>query len=157
MLVVGLITISLLAIHGVSNYSDSAKVYKNSVLGFELVLEQSWRLPDELDYDPHFFFDGCSTKCPAFEIQNHDIDFTDDKAELLTDLVTQERNPQELTSLIPSAVVIKSDAPERAEGWKYQYDVFFPAEKRRFLIFSNSEHIEKDVLSRFRLSDAQQR
>ncbi len=135
------------------------KIYYNNLLKFSLAFpNEDWYLPSATDNDPHFYANAeCANNenidCPALEIQNHDNDseFLKGWEAMFNTLKADGQNPIKLSSLIPGATVIKSNAPGPAEGWDYEYDIFFQTIKRRFLIFTNDETLEKDIIPNFRL------
>lgn len=139
--------------------TSNLKTYRNEKYGFEITFpNKDWYLPTASDNDPHFYATKeCANSerpnCSALEIQNHDNDseFSKGWEARINTLKIEGGNPIKLTSLIPKAIVIKSNAPGTAEGWSTQYDIFFQTGKKNFLIFSNNEALEKDIIPTFKL------
>lgn len=126
--------------------------YHNTAFGFDLdVPSATWSLPDNASGDPHLYENAACAEserpnCLALEIQNQN-NFTD-----FNSTTTDGTGSVRLDSLVPMAQVIRSNAPDAAEGWSYEYDLFFPAAHRGFTIFTNNLALEKDVLPTFRLT-----
>ncbi len=142
--------------------TENYKIYRNEKLGFELTFpNKNWYLPSVTDKDPHFVAnEECSDikifrygniDCSGLEVQNWTAGFSEGWETRFNALKTNGQNPIKLSSLIPEAIVIKSDAPPPG-GWGLQYDIFFQTEKRRFLIFATlNETLEKAIISTFKL------
>lgn len=135
----------------VKSQTMPAGVYTNPRMGFILSLPKGWVLPSATDDDPHFYANESCAKadrvtCEALEVQNHDEQAMQIES-LFSQARAEGREPVKLGSLIPGATVIRSAAPGPAEGWKYEYDIFYPAQKKMFLVFTNSLSIETTVLS----------
>lgn len=144
--------------------TSSPLVYRNTALGFELTLpDQHWIVPSPTDNDPHLH----SSKecvdptyevleaggCRGLEIQNHDEDFSEGVDAYFASLQTDRwANPKKLVSLIPGAIVVKSNSIYE-EGWSVDYEIFFPSAKRRFSILTDSETLEQHVLPTFKVSN----
>lgn len=135
--------------------NTDTKIYQNTTLGFQLTLpNKSWYT--EPGNDPHLYAnEACSqtdrVTCAALEVQNHDSEFAQGPDATFNSLKADGQSPVKLTSLIPGAIVIKSYAPGPAEGWSWEYDIFFTAAKKRFLIFTNDVSLEQSVLPTFKL------
>lgn len=137
------------------------KTYRNEKYRFGLTFPKDWYLPSATDSNPHFYDKGecvnnyrisyAKLSCSGLEIQNQTGGFSEGWEATFNSLKTEGRNPIKLSSLIPEAIVIKSDAPGSASGWGIQYDIFFQTDKRRFLIFANRETLERYIISTFRL------
>lgn len=135
--------------------NTNVKIYQNTTLGFQLTLPNKTWYTEPGD-DPHLYAnEACSQmdrlNCAALEVQNHDSEFVQGPDATFNSLKAYGQNPVKLTSLIPGAVVIKSDAPGQAEGWSWEYDIFFSSVKKRFLIFTNDVSLEQSVLPTFKL------
>ncbi|HSR89116.1 MAG TPA: hypothetical protein VLK22_01785 [Candidatus Udaeobacter sp.] len=139
--------------------SSSPKIYQNTTLGFKLTFpNQSWHT--EQGNDPHFYeSETClqteQSDCAALEVQNHDSEFGQGAEAAFKVLQIDGKEPVKLNSLIPTAVVIKSIAPEGAKAWGWEYDIFFSAAKKRFLIFTNDAALEQSVLPTFSITSTQ--
>jgi outer membrane murein-binding lipoprotein Lpp len=135
--------------------NTTTKIYQNTTLGFQLTLSnKSWYT--EPGNDPHLYAtEACSQmdrpNCATLEVQNHDGEFAQGPDATFNGLNADGQNPVKLTSLIPGAIVIKSNAPGPAEGWSWEYDIFFSSAKKRFLIFTNDVSLEQSVLPTFKL------
>lgn len=140
---------------------DKNYIYHNPTLGFHLRLPNAmWYMQPDSDKDPHLYINQkCSndggSNCPALEIQFHGNEGVDKKDIDSYFSATEESglHPIKQVSLIPGAVVIKSNAEGPAEGWKYEYKVFFQKEKKRYLVFTNDLSLEKNILPSFRLGN----
>lgn len=130
--------------------------YINSQVGFSLTLPKGWFLPSTTDNDPHFYeTQACSNQdridCLAIEISQSSYSASQiDQA--LSDAIGNGGTPTKTTSLISGATVIKGYAPGAAEGWSYEYDVFFIAQNKTFTIFTNDKKLETSVLPTFKLA-----
>lgn len=141
---------------------DKNNIYHNPTLGFRVTLPNStWYASKELtDDDPHLYTnkkcsEGYGPNCDALEIQGHDSDSALKKGAdaYFYSLKEYGSDPIKLVSLIPNAIVIRSKAPGPAEGWKYQYNVFFQSQKKIYLIFTNNLRLEKNILPTFQLEN----
>lgn len=135
------------------NYGGSltkkTTVYKNRVNGFSLMVPKGWLLPDPNDNDPHLYDErGCGQNsqqpCFGIEIQYGGNDSSVTIEQMFQQILEEKRNPVMLPDLISNALVIKSDAPGPAEGWIYEYDIFFNGQYK-VLIFSNKESFESVI------------
>lgn len=130
--------------------SGSNVIYGNEVLAFTIEMPSGWYLPAIDDTDPHFYetkmcAESYSTTCAAFEIQNHDTEFIEGPDAAFNTASSNGLNPQRYSTLIPGAVVIRTSPEAGAEGWYFEYHVFFTKSKRRFLIFSNDKNLENSI------------
>lgn len=135
------------------------KKYFNSVSNYSIdIPSESWCLPSEIENDPHIYsddsclsYDSTTSEesfyayapCIGFEIQDHGIvEPQENQSEFDATFNDKSVDPRILKSLIKDAVVIRSEAPGAAEGWSYEYDIYFPKEHRQFLIFSSNDSFE---------------
>ena len=130
---------------GISNV-----VYRSEALAFTIELPSGWYLRPGDDTDPHFYeTKECSEQdnitCAAFEVQNHDTQFAEGPDGAFRFAESEGLKPQKRSALIPDATVIETGVRAGAEGWYFEYHVFFPKAKRRFLIFSNDKTLENDI------------
>lgn len=142
-------------LHASRDNCSFGRSYVNTVMGIEVQMPSlDWCFPSHDHNDPHIYSsEGCRTdfnnqSCRAFEIQDH----TSGSSELAIGyeeryqrLVEEKRNPYFLRDLIKGAIVIKSDAPGPAEGWTYEYDIYFENTSKKLLIFTGSNSVE-DVI-----------
>lgn len=141
------------------NTINGKNIYQNTTLNFQLTLpDKLWYFTPGQPDDPHLYatkkcYENAQlyADCQALEIQNNDADFSQGIDATFTKAKSDERKPVKLTSLIAGATVIKAEAPGPAEGWKYEYDLFFLKEQKGFLIFTNDEKLEKSILPTFKL------
>ncbi len=120
-------------------------IYQNTVFGIKLSFPNNvWCLPSSSDNDPHIYNGSACIyeSCPGLEIRNHSNDSKFSFDILLNRATKEGRNPVVLSDLISDAIVIKSAAPGPAEGWLYEYGIFFKKNQRQFIIFTNNESIE---------------
>ncbi len=139
-----------------STASVNSAIYRNDALGFSIELPATWYAPGTSDTDPHFYESkACSEQdritCDAFEVQNQDSEFAEGPDAVLKAGVSAGLKPERLTALIPEAIVIESPPDGPAEGWYYEYHIFFSREKREFLIFSNDRKLESSIFPTMKL------
>jgi hypothetical protein len=149
---------------GVSN-ADLAKIlnsgntiYQNKSLGFQISVPTSWKFPGNNISEPEFFSSTACSKqqyfnCPSFKIvgsaygNGPDNDFS----------AISSDNPIKLTSLISGATVIEyhnygmPDPNDDSLNWAEEYDVFFPAEQKAFIIFAPDRSLENTILPTLKL------
>lgn len=131
-------------------------IYTNSEVGFSLTLPKGWYLPSTTDNDPHFYeTQACSNQdridCLALEISQSGYSASQiDQA--FNDAKGNGGTPTKTTTLVSGATVIKGFVPGPAEGWSYEYHVFFIAQNKAFTIFTNDEKLETSVLATFKLA-----
>ena len=131
--------------------------YENYILGFTMSFAPGWVLPKSNDNDPHFYYgqeciknlDGLNAPCPAMEVQGSDYRNPEEVIQEYKDL--DNFYVYEYGNLVPGAIVVKSSAPGPAEGWDYQYHIFFTEQKKSFLIFTNDENLEYGIVAGLRL------
>jgi hypothetical protein len=146
------------ASHNLQTQPSVSNIYKNEVLAFTIEVPSGWYLPAIDDTDPHFFetkacAESYNPTCAAFEIQNLDTEFAEGPDAVFNIAASEGLHPQKHLNLISDAIVIETSPEAGAEGWYFEYHVFFSKEKRRFLIFNNDKKIEKSILSTFKVSN----
>lgn len=131
-------------------------VYKNTFGGYQLTFpNQLWVLPSVTDEDPHFYADADCAKlevpdCPTFEIQAMGYPIEQGAEAYFQSLKRDGSNPVKLSSLISGAIMYKFTDPT-AEGWSYEYAIFFLAEKKSFLAFADNSGAVESILPTFKL------
>lgn len=126
------------------------ETYHNLSYGFKISLpSDKWCSPSPHDKDPHLYDEnGCGQNsqqpCHGIEVQDHSQYPVVEIDEIFKQIKKEGRNPVILSDFISGAMVIKSTAPSPAEGWVFEYNVFF-SNQRRFVIFSNVESFESVI------------
>lgn len=139
---------------------SSNTAYTNTYMDFTITLPSSWYLPGSTERAPHFYEakkcteedgNGITSPCAAFEIQADYSQPAQSADEIFQKTLSEDRKPMKMPGIIPEAEVIRALPEEGAEGWNYEYYVLFQQQKR-FIIFSNDEKLEKDILPTFQLT-----
>lgn len=132
--------------------------YQDNVIGFQISVPASWKLPTNISLPEFFSTDTCAKQssftCPSFKVLSRDWQNGPDAEFNVLDI-----NPVRLPSLIPGADVVLGNTPyipqpnDDSTKWDKVYSIFFPATQQAFTIYAPDRSLEDSILPTFKLLD----
>lgn len=123
--------------------------YVNKALSFSMKFPEEWYLPAKDDEDPHFYGTEECTRhdkitCLAMEVQQRD--YGNGPKAFFKTADSDGLHPLVRPNRVKGAAVIRTDIEDGIEGWSFAYHVFFPKEKRRFVVYTNDQGLAHSIL-----------
>lgn len=119
------------------------QIYKNSKLGFSIMVPNSWIIPSGNDSDPRL----CpNTSClGGFEIKFAPFLNDASGAQAITQAEQGAMQKVELGNLLPGAKVIKYQIAYPGPGWGYEYDIYFANQNKWIVVYTDNLNIDQVI------------